>query len=714
MTARARSFRTVLRRLRVPALGPRRHALLLALACGLLLSGCMLSPLLQAPAAVMAGVAVLLGLAACGPDDGSGDAGGDASRPYVVRMDALAAGQPGNVVAIRGVDNGYADGLGVALAVGSVRGDGVQDLVIGAPRTFTDLGSAGAYSTGRAYVVFGGAGLRGWNGAGAAPIESVVSGGGGFTLRTNVRFNRLGYSVAIASNLAGDGQPAVLVGLDGVDGAGAVAAVRPQGEGVALEAAIGATALEIVNAYQVSGVWQAGRAPTDTLLFNGFGAAVTALDLDGDGLTDVAAAAPRTTGLTVCDAPGYDASTGTFFCIDGTQSLTFPPGVFIVMGAPGLSRGAFDLDDPTPDFTGAPNSFTGVAMARGNVNGDRFADLIVGAMNPTAPGASGSGPGGVHVVFGAPNGAIATTPGALHGGNGFTVVDSGPYASLLGWQVAAGDVNGDGLDDVILSEMALVTPQGGGTDAQALLPTGRVWVVFGQRGGMASGIIDLATLPASEGFSITLPTFSLVDSITTGDLNGDGIPDVVIGSSLATELRQPDERAAYAGYNGAVFVAFGSANPVSLTATELSGSRGMVVLGPPQGIVGATVAVADLDGDGWDDLVIASPKGTYQYANSYSDPDLTLTHRGPGAMLPYHGPGLVYVLFGPGEGGAWPGSVLGGDRTLFGLPLLSGPALQPEAATPTAATPQRTRAERFLARLKASMDAAAIWGPASR
>src|SRR5689334_18791309 len=103
MTARARSFRTALRRLRLPFLGPHRHALLLALASVLLLSGCMLSPLLQAPAAVMAGIAVLLGLAACGSDDGSGDAGGDVPRPYVVRMDALQAGQPGNVVVLRGV-----------------------------------------------------------------------------------------------------------------------------------------------------------------------------------------------------------------------------------------------------------------------------------------------------------------------------------------------------------------------------------------------------------------------------------------------------------------------------------------------------------------------------------------------------------------------------------------------------------------------------------
>src|SRR5690348_5901385 len=62
---------------RVLLSGRYPRLVLLVMASVLLLSGCMLSPLFQAPAAVMTGIAVLLGLAACSGGGGGGGGGGD-------------------------------------------------------------------------------------------------------------------------------------------------------------------------------------------------------------------------------------------------------------------------------------------------------------------------------------------------------------------------------------------------------------------------------------------------------------------------------------------------------------------------------------------------------------------------------------------------------------------------------------------------------------
>src|SRR3990172_4176927 len=170
---------------------------------------------------------------------------------------------------------------------------------------------------------------------------------------------------------------------------------------------------------------------------------------------------------------------------------------------------------------------SGVSVASaGDVNGDGFADLIVGARlaNPGGDSAAGES----YVVFGKESGFAASFDLAtLNGSNGFRLdgIDAGDNS---GFSVAsAGDVNGDGFDDLIIGAH-YADPGGDGS-------AGESYVVFGKASGFAASF-DLATLDGSNGFrldGIDAQDFSGRSVTSAGDVNGDGFDDLIIGARSA-------------------------------------------------------------------------------------------------------------------------------------------------------------------------------------
>src|SRR5690349_7417585 len=134
---------------------PPRRALLLGMVSVLLLSGCMLSPLFQAPAMVLASIATLLGMAACGAGGGGGGGGSDTppTWPAVVSV-TLLNDNPTKGVIIGSTSAQY-DGIGWSVAIGPRwQGDGFDTLVTGAPHVNVSLYGEGTDNArGRAFVV---------------------------------------------------------------------------------------------------------------------------------------------------------------------------------------------------------------------------------------------------------------------------------------------------------------------------------------------------------------------------------------------------------------------------------------------------------------------------------------------------------------------------------------------------------------------------------
>ena len=432
-----------------------------------------------------------------------------------------------------------------------LNGDGYADVAVGAP---TDGGGAGG-APGAVTVYFGGAG---------ATVDATPDG----TLAGEAGGDQFGWSVAAAGDVNADGFADLLVGAPTNDTAGTdagAAYVYLGGAGDALDpvpdatlrgaaagglfgrsvAAAGDVDADgfddlVVGAYLDDGagvgfgaayVFRGGAGafePTPagalfgTAAGTNFGVAVSgAGDVDGDGAADVAVGAPFDAGA----APGAGA-------------------VHVYLGG----SGAFD---PTPDATlageAAGDNFGIALAAAGDVNGDGFGDLVVGAPDNDFDSANA---GRAYVYLGGAGGPDAAPAGAP------TAFSTQVYFGLS--VAGAGDVNGDGYDDVVVG-----APQGG-TGNQ-----GRMFVYLGGPGA----VFDESSDGADVGESAN--DYFATGVSGAGDVNGDGLADVVAGAPNSSAAAASAGRAyVYLGGAGDAFE--GTADAV-LDGADADGWAGAAV-----------------------------------------------------------------------------------------------------------------------------------------
>lgn len=261
--------------------------------------------------------------------------------------------------------------------------------------------------------------------------------------------------------------------------------------------------------------------------------------------------------------------------------------------------------DTTSTYDGTRGLGASVASA-GDFNNDGINDFIIGA--PFFFSSYGDDDiGKAFVVFGrdATDPAFGATfdLATLDGSNGFRI-DAGDDATgtFLGQSVAgAGDVNGDGIDDVIISA----------TGVKSFVPpdntvnSGESYVIFGSEINAAS--VKVETLDGTNGFVLAERYGDSrlgQDVASIGDFNGDGIDDFVVGF-------ESDAAGIYAGATYLIFgtdqVNTGVVDPSRLLATE-----GFQIVGAEEyDYVGTVLASAgDFNGDGFDDVIIGAPGDT--------------------------------------------------------------------------------------------------------
>ena len=273
----------------------------------------------------------------------------------------------------------------------------------------------------------------------------------------------------------------------------------------------------------------------------------TTLDVDGDGLADVISGA-------TC-SPG-NCGAGRAYVYRG------------VAGAAPSATPSWTLTGPD----GVNGKYASSVASAGDVDGDGYADLIVGAM--CAPFASPDcGSGRAYVYRGGPNG-LDTTPA-------LTLVGPDGIDGLFGSAVQGlGDTDGDGYGDVAVAAACV-------TYASSMCGAGKVYIY---RGG-PSGLSPTPSVTLT-GFQATFAQFGRLGE---GDLNGDGYANLAVGSwGLG---------GGGGGYEGRVYVFFGSATGlVSPATTVITGPNGA-----NEKFGFAVAAAGDTNGDGYSNLLVGAP-----------------------------------------------------------------------------------------------------------
>lgn len=460
-----------------------------------------------------------------------------------IRIDVTIDVSP--VLSAEMVPSGRNMNQSIVRGVGDLNGDGFNDAVIGFPEANID-----AFSDGAVMVYAGGE-----DGLGTQPVQ-VLGGATG-------RDAQAGRGLAVA-DFDGDGQMDLAIGILNNDEAGGNAGAVHIHAGVADGFFTEEATLKM---FPVRG--------GDQLGFH-----VEACDFNGDGFMDLAANAQR-----------YEAR-------DYMPNNADVGAVFLYLGGPeGLNPAhlppipVLDLDD-VGDLTFVPQMRVGEAMTTGDFDGDGHCDLAISRVN--WPTTENYNRGAVFLYSGYPAvddpeypdpGGLDPSPARI-----ITGVDGqGNSGASFGRRLAAGDLNGDGRDELLIASHAFDFE---GNDR------GNVDVFSG---GPLAGPVRTYTSAADADFSLqgSDPGDNFGIAVSADDVNGDGLDDVIVGAWYDEVVGEeiPVNTGAFSIFPG-VMDGWPAAEPVTTIAGAVAGS-----------LFGEALAhVGDVDGDGLGDFVVTLPR----------------------------------------------------------------------------------------------------------
>ncbi len=307
-------------------------------------------------------------------------------------------------------------------------------------------------------------------------------------------------------------------------------------------------------------------------------------DVNNDGYDDI-----------ILGYPSYNSNTGISYVVYGGQNLddiTLTTNIT-------SSQGFYLIGDATN--VGMFSGFT--VSGAGNINGDEYDDLIVGA--PLYTWRSGKNEyydiGACFIIYGNANPQNVDLGGSF---DGITIIGLSGH-TRLGYSVSsAGDVNGDGFYDVVIGGAGY--PFDGTSSAWK----GISYVIYGR-----NNLVDIYLsegITTNQGFYMIGANdkdYSGLSVSGAGDVNSDGYSDVIIGAPY-----YPANNA-----QGKAYIVYGGNNTSNIENLDnLNISQGFFVLGKNNELVGRSVSeAADINYDGYDDVIIGAPSANSDSGISY-------------------------------------------------------------------------------------------------
>ena len=455
-------------------------------------------------------------------------------------------------------------------SLGDFNHDGVDDIALSAYQASPlERSTAGAI-----YVVYGkkGGGLPGFS------SDADFSSSQGFRIFGSEPGDTIGYSVESAGDFNHDGIPDLIVGASASSplkrtSAGTAYVIYGKKGGYSADIDLN-SALSPSYGFRIFGALE-----RDTL-----GQAVnTAGDFNGDGIDDIVVGAPA-------------------------QGFSSDPRIYIIYGKKGGLSADIDLSSPLSMSQGVviTDSIQGLGFKvspAGDFNHDGIADVLIST--PYDNYLHRSNGGTVYVVYGRKGGFSENIDLSATSSMSQRFRMIGFDSSYLGFGISsAGDINADGIDDIVVgAPLALYSE----------VACGVATILYGKKGGVLSDIDLNDGITTSQGFQVYGPNTGYIGYSTspTGDINDDGIDDIILGAPTDSIV---------GAYAGSAFVVYGKKGTTRTTldfSSTVDSTEGFKLSGvSAPGYFGVSVSAADVNADGVKDLIIGAPISTSSSENA--------------------------------------------------------------------------------------------------
>lgn len=391
---------------------------------------------------------------------------------------------------------------------------------------------------------------------------AALNGTNGFVITSgNVTQTAMGYAFAGNSDINGDGIVDFVVG-DKQQSKCYVVFGTQHG----FPANFSVSALNGTNGFTIKG------GPKDAL-----SASIAMADLNGDGFADVIVSAPYA-------SPSKDRlNAGQIYVIFGKRRPY--PAILDVTHELNGTNGFMINGIAETDFAGQ------AVAAAGDLNGDGHTDLIIGARGAHPNNLYMAGQ--AYIVFG--RGHAKFDPvlelSKLNGTNGFIINGLRPKIQFGQSVSGLGDVDGDGLHDIII-----------GAHGDGIFE-GQAYVIYGSKNPFPP-VFDVSALDGSNGFVLDGPRIGSDFGYSVsgaGDIDNDGHADIIVGAIDALNANNTPVGAAYVIYGRKDF-------PASFNVTQLVGKNGFVIYGEAlDDRFGCSVASAGrFNGDDYADIIVGA------------------------------------------------------------------------------------------------------------